>query len=488
MSRRLALLLLFLLPASAVRADVKVEVRLAAGNVPDPAVGGRVVVALVPGRGQPSFTSADSPANLILGADVAKFPADTTVTLDAGSLTFPPGKTLKSLPAGEYTVRAVFVHNPDLSVWNAPGNRYCDPQRVTVAADTVIKLNLDKAFADQMPKDTATVKYHKLSSKLLSEFHGRPMFTRVGVVLPEKFAAEPDKKYGLVVHINGFGGRFTSAGRLRPDPRFVQLVLDGAGPLGDPYQVNSANHGPYGDVLVNEVIPFVEKEYRGLGKAEARFTTGGSTGGWVSLALQVFYPDVFNGCWSQCPDGVDFRAFELIDVYADANAYVNRFGFERPAKRTVNGETVYTVRHECRVERVLGRGDRWDLGGLDWASWNATYGPKGKDGKPVPLWDGETGAIDREAAKHWEKYDLRLVLERNWKTLGPKLAGKIHVWVGDADDYFLNNAVHLLKASLAKQTDPKFDGVIEIEMRKPHTSGWSGKRILDEMAVRGGLK
>jgi hypothetical protein len=432
----------------------------------------------------------ESPGNLTLGADAARFAADTVVSFDANTLTFPPGKSLKSLPAGEYAVRAAFVHNPDLSVWNAPGNRYCDAQRVTVAAtgDTVLKLTLDKVIADEMPKDTATVKYHKLPSKRLSEFHGRPMFTRIGVVLPEKFAAEPDKRYGLVVRVGGFGGRFTSAGRVRPDPRFVQLVLDGAGPLGDPYQVNSANHGPYGDVLVSEVIPFVEKEYRGLGKPEARFTTGGSTGGWVSLALQVFYPDTFNGCWAQCPDGVDFRGFQLIDVTADANAYVNRYGFERASKRTVTGETVYTIRHEVQMERVRGLGGRWELSGEQWASWNATYGPKGKDGKPVPLWDGETGAIDREAAKQWEKYDLRLVLERNWKTLGPKLAGKIHVWVGDADDYFLNNAVHLLRASLARQTDPQFDGVIEIEPRKGHTSGWSNKRVLDEMAARGRLK
>lgn len=322
MSRPLALLLLFLLPASVLRADVKVEVRLAAGNVPDPAVGGRVVVALAQGRGQPSFSSVESPGNVILGADVTRFATDTVVTLSGDSLTFPPGKSLKTLPAGEYTARAAFVHNPDLSVWNAPGNRYGDQQRVTVAAsgDTVLKLTLDKSFADTLPKDTAAVKYHKQPSKLLSAFHARPMDVRFGVVLPERFDQEPKQKYGLVVRVGGFGERFTSAGRVRPDPRFVQLVLDGAGPLGDPYQVNSANHGPYGDVLVNEVIPFVEREYRGLGKPDARFTTGGSTGGWVSFALQVFYPDVFNGCWSQCPDGVDFRAFQLIDVYGDANA------------------------------------------------------------------------------------------------------------------------------------------------------------------------
>jgi hypothetical protein len=145
-----------------------------------------------------------------------------------------------------------------------------------------------------------------------------------------------------------------------------------------------------------------------------------------------------------------------------------------------------TVRHENQIEVVLGRGSRWELSGRDWAAWNATYGPKGADGLPVPLWDGKTGAINKSVLKHWEKYDLRLVLERNWKALGPKLAGgKVRVWVGDADDYFLNNAVHRLQASLAKQTDPKFDGTIQIEMRKPHTSGgWTDQQMHDEMAAR----
>jgi S-formylglutathione hydrolase FrmB len=474
----------------AALADVKFEVRLAAGNAPQPATGGRVLLAVAPANGQPSFSSVDPPAWPIIGADVAAFRADTVVRLDAKSTSFPLGKTLNDLPIGEYTVQAVFCHNPDLNLWNAPGHRYCAVQKVKIdpKADTPITLTLDKVFTDDLPNATATHKYHKLTSKQLSAFHGRPMANRIGVVLPRDYEKDPDKKYGLVVHIGGYGDRYTSAGRIRPDPRFVQIILDGAGPYGDPYQVNSANQGPYGDALTQEVIPFVEKEYRCLGTAESRFTTGVSTGGWVSLALLVYYPDFFNGCWSQAPDAVDFRAYELINIYQDTNAYVNRFGFERPAKRNINGDVVYPVRHEVQMERVRGMGDRWELSGEQWGSWNAVYGPKGADGKPVPLWDGVTGAIDRTAAKHWEKYDLRLILEKNWKALGPKLAGKIHIWVGDADDYFLNNGVHLLKQSLEKQTEPKFDGVIEIELRKPHAAGWSMRKILDEMATRAGLK
>jgi hypothetical protein len=265
---------------------------------------------------------------------------------------------------------------------------------------------------------------------------------------------------------------------------------DGAGPFGDPYQVNSANNGPYGSALTQEVIPFIERTYRCLGTPTSRFTTGGSTGGWVSLALQVFYPDFFNGCWSQCPDPVTFERFELIDIYKDTNAYVNSFGFDRPSKRTIDSDVVFTVRHECQIENVLGLGGRWELSGRDWCCWNATYGPRGKDGLPVPLWDGKTGAIDKTVLEHWKKYDLKLVLEQHWPVLGPKLAGgKVNVWVGESDDYFLNAAVHRLKETTAKLSNPKFDGTILIEMRKRHESGgWSRKEILDAMAMRAGLK
>jgi hypothetical protein len=199
--------------------------------------------------------------------------------------------------------------------------------------------------------------------------------------------------------------------------------------------------------------------------------------------LQVFYPDFFAGAWSHAPDPVDFRAYELIDVYRDDNAYVNRHGFPRPAMRETNGDTVYDVRHEVQLERVLGRGGRWELSGRDWASWNATFGPRGADGLPKPLWDGASGKIDRAVLEHWKKYDLRLVLEKDWPTLGPKLRGKVHVWVGDADDYFLNNAVHLLDNFLTK-AKPAYEGKITYGPGKGH--GWRGlsdKALAAEMAA-----
>jgi len=474
-------------PAAA--AGLRFEVRLGPKVAPPPGPG-RLLVALARAGERPRFTDTGPPGCPVAGTDVAAFSRDTVAVLGGGALLFPAG-TLDGLPAGEYAVQAVFAHNRDINHPSAPGNlrSAVATVRLDPKAGTTVPLTLADVFPEPALKDTKTHKFLSVPSKLLSDFHGRPMVYRVGVALPPDFDKQPDRKYALLVQIGGFGSRYIHAEEMPPDPRFVQILLDGAGPFGDPYQVNSANNGPYGDALVKEVIPYVERTFRCLGTPRARFTTGGSTGGWVSLALQVFYPDYFNGCWSQCPDGVDFRALELIDVYDDANAYVNRFGFERPAKRTADGDTVYTVRHECRIERALGRSGRWELSGRDWACWNAVYGPRGKDGLPVPLWDGETGAIDKAVLKHWRQYDLRDVLDRNWPALGPRLAGKIHVWVGEADDYFLNNAVHRLRDALARKTDPKFDGEIRIELRAGHTDGgWTRRQILDAMAARAGVR
>lgn len=456
---------------------LRFEVTVTPGLLAKPTDGRLLVVLGKRGLSEPRAAIGDTglDAPPLLGADVNRFAPGVVGVVDESSEIFPI-ESLAKLPAGEYIVQSVFDWNPDLRMPDAPGNLYSEPQAVRLdpAKGGTVKLTLTKQTPpDKPPADTASVKYIKFESKLLSQFHGRPMYLRAGIVLPRNYGQDPNRKYPLLVFIGGYGTRYTAAGnwamrRARgADVPMVVLHLDGAGPFGDPYQVNSANNGPYGDALTQELIPFVEQQYHCLGQPYSRFTTGTSTGGWVSLALQVLYPDFFNGCWSFSPDPVDLRAYELINIYEDTNAYVNRFGFERPAKRNVWSDTIYTVRHECQVENVLGRGNRWWLSGKDWCAWNAVFGPRGPDGLPKPLWHPKTGAIDRSVTAHWQKYDLRLVLTRNWKTLGPKLKGKLHIYAGDADDYFLNNAVRLLDADL-KRVDPPFDGHIQFGPMQGH--------------------
>ncbi len=491
-------------PVPTGRPAIRFEVSVPRG-LPVAARDGRLLVVVARrGAGEPraalrdagNFTAAAPP---VLGRDADAFGPGSVAVVDGSAATFPVGQHLARLPAGEYVVQAVFHANRDLNLPDAPGNLYSDPVRADLdpARGGTLKLELSHIVPpDEPPPDTESVRYLKLRSELLSRFHGRPIYLRAAVILPRDFDREPGRRYPLRVHIGGYGTRYTTAGRMMDRwpafrrtwladdaPRMLLLHVDGAGPFGDPYQINSDNNGPCGDALTQELIPYVEKKFRGIGAGHARVTDGASTGGWVSLALQVFYPDFFNGCWSHAPDPVDFRAYEIINLYDDANAYVNRRGFERPAARELTGDVRYTVRHECQLETVLGRGDRWWLSGKDWCAWNAVFGPRGPDGLPKPVWDGRTGAIDHSVLDHWKRYDLRRVLEENWPALAPRLRGKIRIWVGEADDYFLNNAVHLLDRSL-RGVRPPFDGKITYGPGAGHGfQVLTERQLMDEMAA-----
>ncbi|MEO8073866.1 MAG: alpha/beta hydrolase-fold protein [Acidobacteriota bacterium] len=442
--------------------------------------------------------SLDAPP--MLAKDVESFaPASTKIVIDNSAIAYPI-KNLAELPAGDYYVQALFDTNNDLRSLNAPGNLYSEVQKVNLDVKTsgMIKLELSKIVPpEKLPDDTEFVKFIKMQSPMLSKFHGRPIFLRVGIILPRDYERDTTRRYPLLINIGGYGSKFTRAQRPMDEkspfrknwladetPRMIGVYLDGDGPYGDSYQINSANSGPYGDALTQELIPYIEKQFRAVAKPEGRFLTGGSTGGWVSSALQIFYPDYFNGSWSGFPDPMDFRAYQLIDIYKDENAYVNKNGFERPSAREANGDTEFTMRLECLKENVLGAHDSYTMSGGQWGAWNATYSPRGADGKPVPLWDAKTGKINHEVAEQWKKYDLRLVVEQNWQTLAPKLNGKLHIWVGEEDDYFLNNGVHLFDDFISK-AEPKYDGWIMYSRTGRH--GWSPKtqiELMQEMMQR----
>jgi photosystem II stability/assembly factor-like uncharacterized protein len=465
-----------------------------------PAASGRILVVLAKSnRREPRFTIGETgmDAPPILGRDVKNFGAGAVVTLDRAAAIFPI-TTLDALPAGDYYVQAVFDSNVDLSSINAPGNRYSDVQRVHLdpGAGGPVRLSLTKTVPpEQLPPDDQYVKYVKIQSNLLTRFHGRPIYLRAGVILPKDYTV-PNRQWPLRVSIGGYGTRYTAVQRLmnpnsdfrrmwlaEDTPRFIYLQLDGDGPYGDPYQVNSDNNGPYGDAITRELIPYVETQFHAVGRPYARVLEGGSTGGWVSLALKIFYPDFFNAVWASCPDGVDFRGFQIIDIYKDQNAYFDERGGERPSKRAVTGRIEFTIRHECQMENVIGSGDSWTMSGQQWGAWNATYGPRGSDGRPVALWDPKTGAINKSVVDHWKKYDLRMILEQNWKTLGPKLRGKLHIAVGEADNYYLNNAVHLLD-DFFKKAEPAADAQIFYGSGRGHCwSNLSESELMREMAA-----
>ena len=423
-------------------------------------------------------------ATPILARDVKNFGLGITAAVDRTAAIFPI-ESLDVLPAGDYYVQALFDSNIDLKSVNAPGNLYSDIQRVHLdpRRGSTVKLELTKVIPpEQPPPDDPYVKYVKIQSNLLTRFHGRPIYLRAGLILPKDYDLDENRHYPLRIHIAGYGTRYTSVQRLMAPssefrrmwladdtPRMVYLQLDG--------------DGPYGDAITQELIPHIERKFRVIPQPYARVLDGESTGGWVSLALKVFYPDFFNAVWSSCPDGVDFRGFQLIDIYKDKNAYVDEHGVARPSKRDINGNVEFTIRHECQMENVMGQGDSWTMSGQQWGAWNAAYGPRGRDGRPVPLWDPKSGEINKSIVEHWKKYDLRLVLEQNWKTLGPKVRAKIHISVGDADSYFLNNAVHMLDDFL-KRADPPAEARLTYGARQGHC--WSiltEGQMMEEMFV-----
>lgn len=465
----------------------------------------------------------------IFGADVAGWRGGQSVTFTPG-ITGYPIADLRAVPAGSYTVQAV-LHKYDTyrlangktvklpaargagQNWRRePGNLYSRPQRITFdpARPGEIVVTLDQTMpAIAEPKDSEFVRYFKFRSPSLSAFWGRDVFLNGHVLVPRDFDKHPEARFPIAIfhgHFpEGFGGFQTTpppadlqcvpSARfdepcynrieqqeaydfyrkwISPDfPRMLIVEIDHSNPyFDDSYAVNSANLGPYGDAITHEFLPALEQKFRGLGQGWARFLYGGSTGGWEALAAQIFYPDAYNGAFAACPDSVDFRQTKVVNIYDDENAFwrIGPFGrVERMVNQNYLGHVGWTNEMENRYERVLGAKSR---SGGQWDIWDAVYSPMGEDGYPLPIWDKASGVIDKKVASHWrENYDLRHILARDWKTLGPKLQGKLHVYVGDMDNFHLNNAVYLLEDFL-KRAEPAYQGEVKYGDRAEHC--WNG--------------
>ncbi len=439
----------------------------------------------------------------IFGVDLDQLAPGQAAVVDEASLGFPA--SLSELPPGDYYAQAVVnvydeVHRADgHTLWlprtdgtiqfftTAPSNLYSDPQPITVGQGGTVEIEVTHTIeAPPPPTDTQWLKHVRIQSDLLTAFWGRPVFIHATVLLPRGFEEEPERRYpGLFVfgHSVPFGfttdsSRVRGLGEIDPArgletgydffkawssddfPRVVAVTLEQSTPyFADSYSINSANNGPYGDAIVQEVIPFLEEHFRMIGEPRARLVEGASTSGWQSLALQLHYPDFFGGAWVLQPDPIDFRRHQLVNIYEDENAFAVPVGnliAERPFRRTVEGQVVWTVRELSRFEAVLGTHGRSDY---QLEAWEAVFGPVGPDGYPLPLWDKLTGQIDREVADYWREngYDLREYAERNWTTLGPKLAGKLHFFAGDMDDFYLNLAVYRFEDFAREATNPKSD-------------------------------
>jgi hypothetical protein len=517
------------------QSDLKFKVSFQEGQYSKPQDGRLLLLLADNNEKEMRFQILDGPeTQLAFGIDVENLKPGEWALFDDTVFGYPI-KNISRIPAGEYWVQVLFhiyetFHRADGHIaklpmdrgegqqWNkAPGNLYSIPQKIKIDPNKndSFKIVLDQKIPPiAPPKDTKYVKHVKMKSKLLSEFWGRPMYLGACVLLPEGFDEHPNVKYPLIINHGHFPHTFSDFRETPPDPnlepeyskrfnvegynriiqqkqyqfyqewtgsnfpRWVVIQIQHANPYyDDSYAVNSENLGPYGDAITYELIPFIEEKFRCIGESWSRFLYGGSTGGWEALAAQIMYPDEYNGCFAACPDPIDFRAYTVVNIYEHKNAYYVDSKYKRtprPATRNYLGEVAATLEEVNHRELVLGTKSR---SGRQWDIWEAVYSPVGVDGYPKRMWDKLTGEIDPEVPKFWrENYDLGYILKRDWKTIGPKLKGKIHIYCGDMDNYYLNNAVYLVEEFLESTTNPYYDGEVDYGDRAEHC--WNGDQNL----------
>jgi S-formylglutathione hydrolase FrmB len=389
-----------------------------------------------------------------------------------------------------YYCQVVYKQNIDDGQENVPGNLFSNIGSTMLSPNIKINLKLDELIPPFEIVNHKFVKSVVIKSKLLSDFSGKPRYLKASVLLPSGYFDHPDQTYPICYRAPGLNGRsyyirdfindhnFSDWWFTEQAPQIIYVLLDSQGPYGDTYQVDSENNGPCGKALTEELIPEIEGQVRYDTKSHLRFLTGYSTGGWVALGLQIFYPDFFDGAWSYSPDPVDFEHFGLINMYADETIFYNRFGYLQPGRRTIYGEPTRSMKDWIASENVVSQTNNYLVSGGQFGAYNAVFSPKGKDGLPALAFDPVTGKIDHEIAKQWEKYDLKKVLEKNWSTLGPKLQGKIWIWTGDMDGLYSNVATRFLKEFLDKTENPKSDAHVSFTPMAGHCQEWNDKAVL----------
>ena len=518
----------------AVGSAQTITVRFPASRSATP-LDGRLLLLLSNDPGEePRMQIDDTPkSQMVFGVTVVGWRPGESLAIDDTAQGYPRAR-LKDVPPGEYTVQAVLniyetFHRSDGKTvklapdrgegqhWNlAPGNLLSKPRLVHIGpAAPPIAVLLEDVIPPINPEpETKYIRHIRIQSTLLTKFWGWPVDLSAIVLVPEGYDSHPRAHYPLIVFHDHFVTGFNDFRETPPDPdlkpdyserfhlagynrvqleeayknyqawiapgtpRVLVVKLQHANPFyDDSYAVNSSNLGPYGDAIESELIPAVERQFRGIGQGWARFVYGGSTGGWESLAVQIFYPKHYNGAFVACPDPVDFHAYMTVDLYGQDNMFfipgANK-NIEQPAMRDYLGHTLISMRDNIAYEAALGdrgrSGEQFDI-------WQAVFSPTAEDGYPQPIFDKRTGVIDHNTAEYWRRhYDLNAILQRDWTTLGPYLQGKIHLYVGSDDTYFLNNAVYLMEDFLKQTGTPghgvPYQGEVRYGPRAEHC--WNG--------------
>ena len=492
---------------------------------------GRVLLMISNNKySEPRFQINDNHnTQMIFGVDINSWNSSEKIIIDSEAFSYPI-ESINNIKEGEYYVQALLHKYETFNLstgytvqlpmdqgegqkWNiSPKNLYSTPKKVKINKSGTINITLENEIPPIEPaKDTEYIKHIKIKSEMLSKFWGRDMYLQANVLVPHGFDKKSKTRYPLMIFHGHFPYTFGGFKTTQPTapkedtiynsrfgitgykyiqqkeaydlyhnwisndfPRFITIEIQHQNPYyDDSYAVNSANLGPYGDAITYELIPHIEQLFNGVGEGWGRFLYGGSTGGWESLAVQVFYPNEYNGCFAACPDPIDFRAYTVINLYEDDNAYYHegnnrktlRAGM-RDGKGIIKNHLIQINQRESALGSKGRSGDQWDI-------WQAVYSPTGKDGYPKPIWDRKTGKIDKEVAEYWkENYDLSYIMKRDWDKIGKDLEGKIHIYCGDMDNYYLNNAVVLTEEFLESTTNPYYNGEVDYGNMAEHC--WNG--------------
>lgn len=427
-------------------------------------VSGRLLLFVSPGHGAKAVDmNMMSPTSVYIAAkEVSGLAPGQTIDIDADDTVFPA--PLSQAAKADYQAQVVLdvAHTYNYS-GRRPGDlvsSVVDLQAWNPLTDAAPTLTLSAAIPPlpdplaKLPEVNAALKPVDFISPVLSQFWGRKIHMKAWVLLPPGYDDHSHDRYPTVYFTHGFGGSLATM-RARNAPVFYQhmksgkmppmiwVLLDQSSPTGTHEFADGVNNGPWGTALTTELIPWLEAHYRMDARTSGRFLQGHSSGGWATLWLQTTYPKIFGGTWSTSPDPSDFHAFSTIDIYASgANMYRHADGTPQPIIR-MHQTVLATMEQLAHMESVLG-----DYGG-QLGSFEWVFSPRGPNGRPLPMFNRQTGDVDPKVAAYWRShYDISHYIETNWATLKPDLRGKIHLYVGTDDTFYLDGAAHRLQSLL----------------------------------------
>lgn len=354
-------------------------------------------------------------------------------------------KRLSQLSPGFYKLIAILDTNNSERGLFAPGNLFSRKEAILKVADdkeNTVELMLSHAFPAKTFVENDSIREINFTSSLLTEFKKYPVTMKAAVILPPSYQKNPVKKYPVVFIIPGWGGthyQALSAGARKiygvgsgEEKIYVFLNPETQKSYGPHAFVDSRVNGPWGKALVEELMPYIQKQYRASSNPKLNFLTGQSTGGYGAVWLALGYPENFGGAWVTAPDPLDFTSFTGVDIYNDENFYTDNKGKERGFNK-VNGIFTGTLRKTFAQEI-------FEADGGQQKAFEAAFGPADLNGRPVKLFDEITGKIDPAVANSWRLYDMASYVESYAETLKKMVKFPVRIYVGSNDNYLLNES------------------------------------------------